>query len=198
MPMLTQTISDPLTLTVVVLTIVVIVLMCWDAFRSFRLMRQEFDAFRGGLSVLRQVGLDLCPEHPIRKRLESAPVVDLSFEEIAHLLGIKGSEDSEGSKDAGAAAAVLVKLRNRLSWIERYAQFAIYFGIIGTVTALVISDTTDLTAFRSRLPIALITTLFGLFGAIVLSWVAGKIESGLEDAAQIVRDALLKGSGGES
>ena len=44
----------------------------------------------------------------------------------------------------------------------------------------------------------LITTLLGLFGAIVLSWVAGRIETGLEDAAQIVRNALLKGSDGES
>ena len=122
-----------------------------------------------------------------------ARVVDVSFEEIVHLL----------SNEGAGAAAVLVELRNRLSWIERYAQFAIYIGIIGTVTALVLSDTTDLTAFRSQLPIALITTWFGLLGAIYLSWVAGKIESGLEDAAQIVRyallkNALLKGSDGES
>ena len=190
MPMLTQTVSDPLTLTTIVVVALIIGLMCWYAFRSWALMRQKIDEFGGGLAVLRQVGLDLAPEHPIRKRLESAPVVDVSFEEIAHLLNSK-----EG---AGAAAAVLVELRNRLSWIERYAQLAIYFGIIGTVAALVFSDTTDLTAFRSRLPIALITTLFGLFGAIVLSWVAGRIESGLENAAKIVREALLTGSGGES
>lgn len=189
MPMLTQTVSDPLTLSVIVVVALIIGLMCWYAFRSFALMRQEIGAFRGGLPVLRRVGLELPPEHPIRKRLESAPVVDVSFEEIAHLLGSEGT---------GAAAAVLVELRNRLSWIERYAQLAIYFGIIGTVTALVFSDTADLTAFRSRLPIALITTLFGLFGAIVLSWVAGRIESGLEDAAQIVRNALLQGSDRES
>ena len=185
MPMLTQMVSDPLTLVVAL----IIGLMCLYVVWRFALMRQEFDAFRGGLNVLGQVGRELPPEHPIRKRLESETVVDVSFEEIAHLLGSKG---------AGAAAAVLVKSRNLLSLSERCAQLAIYFGIIGTVTALVFSDPADLTAFRSRLPSALFTTLIGLFGAIVLSCVAGMIESRIENAAQNVRNALLKGMDGES
>ena len=134
---------------------------------------------RGGVTVLRQIGLDLPPEHPIHKRLESAPVVDVSFEEIAHL---------PGSKGAGGAAEELVKLRNRLSWIERFAQLAIYLGIFGTVLALVMSDTTDLTAFRSQLPTALSTTFIGLLGAIVLSVLSGVVESRIEVAALRGRD----------
>ena len=189
MPMLTQMLSDPLTLSTIGVAALIILTMWFYAFRSWWLMRQESDVFRGVLSTLRKVGLDLHPEHPIRKRLELAPVVDLSFEEIARLLR---------SQDAGKAAEVLVRLRNRLSRIERYAQLAIYIGIIGTVSALVFSDTTDLTAFRSRLPMALITTLLGLLGAIVLSWVADRIESGLEDATQMVRDAVLEEPEGES
>lgn len=60
------------------------------------------------------------------------------------------------------------------------------------------SDPTDLTAFRSQLPTALFTTFIGLIGAIVLSVLSGVVESGLEDAAQLVRNALLEGFDGES
>ena len=187
--MLIQVFSDPLTIGVLAgVLAAVFVMICFAAMWMFSAYRQS-EVLRGGLTVLRRVGRDLPPEHPIRKRLESAPVVDVSFEEIAHLLGSKG---------AGVAAEELVKLRNRLSWIERFAQLAIYLGIIGTVIALVFSDPTDLTAFRSQLPTALITTLIGLFGAIVLSGVAGMVESKFENAAQLVRNALLEGFGGES
>ena len=188
--MLIQALSDPLTKGIlaavgVVILVMIIVAVFWWGISAYR----QSEVLRGGLTVLRRFGRDLPPEHPIRKRLESAPVVDVSFEEIAHLLA---------SEDAGVAAKELVKLRNRLSWIERFAQLATYLGIFGTVLALVMSDPTDLAAFRSRLPIALITTLFGLFGAIVLTWVAGWLESRLENAAQLVRDALLNGFDGES
>ena len=187
--MLIQALSDPLTLGVLAgVSAAVFVMICLAARWSYLAYRRS-EVLRIGLPVLRSLGRDLPPEHPIRKRLESAPVVDVSFEEIAHLLC---------TKDAGVAAEELVKLRNRLSWIERFAQLAIYLGIIGTVTALVFSDTTDLTAFRSQLPTALITTLIGLFGAIVLSGVAGMVESKFENAAQLVRNALLKGFDGES
>lgn len=192
--MLIQALSDPLTIGVLgvlaagVVAVVVMLMICLAAKWMFSARRQS-DVFRGGLTELRRVGRDLPPEHPIRKRLESARVVDVSFEEIAHLLSREG---------AGGAAEELVKLRNHLSWIERFAQLAIYLGIFGTVFALVMSDPTDLTAFRSQLPTALLTTFIGLIGAIVLSVLAGMVESRIENAAQLVRNALLEGFDGES
>ena len=187
--MLIQALSDPLTIGVLggVLA-AVFVMICFAAWWMFSAHLQS-KVLRSNLTLLRQLGRDLPPEHRIRKRLESTPVGDLSFEEIAHLPGSAGVE---------VAAKKLVKLRNHLSWIERFAQLAIYLGIIGTVFALLMSDPTDLTAFRSRLPTALFTTFIGLFGAIVLSVLSGVVESSIENAAQHVRNALLKGIEGES
>lgn len=183
--MLVQSLTDPFSLVVVGLVAAMII----TAIRWITTARQQFDILGGGLSVLRRVGRDLPREHPIRKRLESAPVVEVSFEEIAHLLGSEG---------VGAAARVLVALRGRLAWVERFAQLAVHLGILGTVLALVMSDPTDLAAFRSRLPTALGTTFWGLVGAVVLSGLAGAIESVLEGAAQRVRDALLHGFDGDA
>lgn len=178
--MLLRSLADPFSLVVLALVgamLVVAVLWILGA-------RRDSDALAGGLSVLRRVGRDLPREHPIRKRLESAPIVEVSFEEIAHLLGSEG---------VGESARALVGLRERLAWIERFAQLSVHLGILGTVLALVTSDPTDLDAFRSRLPTALGTTFWGLVGAVGLSALAGTVESTLERAGQRVRDALLGG-----
>ncbi len=162
--------------------------------------RSAFDRLVGGLGVLRRVAAELSADHPIRKRLEAAPVVDLSFEEIARLLeGEAGRAEAAranaGSSAAGseAAAHVLIRLRERIAWIERFAQFAVHLGILGTVFALVASDPTDLDSFRARLPTALGTTFWGLIGALGLSGVAGACETVLERANLYVRTALLAG-----
>lgn len=178
--MLLRSLADPFSLVVLALVgamLVVAILWILSA-------RRDSDALAGGLSVLRRVGRDLPREHPIRKRLESAPIVEVSFEEIAHLLGSEG---------VGESARALVGLRERLAWIERFAQLSVHLGILGTVLALVTSDPTDLDAFRSRLPTALGTTFWGLVGAVGLSALAGTVESTLERAGQRVRDALLGG-----
>ena len=105
--MLGKIFSDPAALLVMaVVTVLVAVAGRWVAGN-----RRHFDALRGGLDVLRKVGRELPPEHPIRRRLESAPVVEVSFEEIAHLLGAEG---------VGAAALALLRLRSQLNWIERW------------------------------------------------------------------------------
>lgn len=145
---------------------------------------RQRDALSGGLAVLRRIGSQLAADHPIRRRLESAPVVDLSFEEVARLLS--------GHKVEPAARA-LIRLAERISWVERFSQLSVHLGILGTVFALVSADPTDLEGFRARLPLALGTTFWGLIGAIVLSLVAGACESLLERASQHVREALLAG-----
>lgn len=178
--MLLRSLADPFSLVVLALVgamLVVAILWILSA-------RRDSDALAGGLSVLRRVGRDLPREHPIRKRLESAPIVEVSFEEIAHLLGSEG---------VGESARALVGLRERLAWVERFAQLSVHLGILGTVLALVTSDPTDLDAFRSRLPTALGTTFWGLVGAVGLSALAGTVESTLERTGQRVRDALLGG-----
>ena len=115
--MLIQTPSDdPLTFGVFVAVVVMIIVAVWWMFSA----HLQSKVLRSNLTLLRQLGRDLPPEHRIRKRLESTPVGDLSFEEIAHL---------PGSEDVEVAAEKLVKLRNHLSWIERFAQLAIYLGI---------------------------------------------------------------------
>ncbi|MCA9720432.1 MAG: hypothetical protein H6713_27455 [Myxococcales bacterium] len=171
---------DPLSVVVLCL----IVAMIGAAALWLRGGQNHFHALVGGLSVLRRVGAQLHHEHPIRKRLEAAPVVDLSFEEIARLM--------VGDRVEPAARA-LILLRERVGWIERFAQYAIHLGILGTVFALVSSDPTDLEGFRARLPIALGTTFWGLIGALVLSALAGACESLLERASTYVREALLEG-----
>lgn len=145
---------------------------------------RQRDVLTGGLLVLRRIGAQLAADHPIRRRLESAPVVDLSFEEIARLMN---------GQQVEPAARTLVRLGERIGWIERFAQLSVHLGILGTVFALVSSDPTDLEGFRARLPMALGTTFWGLIGAIALSIVAGACESLLERASQLVREALLAG-----
>ena len=146
--------------------------------------QRAFHQIEGALKVLRRVAGTLAVDHPIRKRLEAAPVVDLSFEEITRLM----------SKDASEPAArALVRLGERVAWIERFAQFAVHLGILGTVFALVSSDPTDLEGFRARLPMALGTTFWGLMGALGLGGIAGACDSLIDRARQHVRLALLEG-----
>jgi hypothetical protein len=146
--------------------------------------RGQFDELRGGLSVLRNVGRQLAADHPIRRRLEAAPVVDLSFEEIARLMAGDRVEP---------AARTLIDLQIKTAWIERFAQYAVHLGILGTVFALVSSDPTDLDSFRAGLPMALGTTFWGLVGALGLSTIAGACEGLIERARLHVREALLVG-----
>ncbi len=178
--MTVQTLFDPLSIVVLLVVLGMVGLsLYW-----FRAAQQQHDQLRGGLSVLRRVGRRLPEDHPIRRRLESAPVVDLAFEEIARLMA--------GDRIAPVAQA-LVRLPTKLAWIERFAQYAIHLGILGTVLALVSSDPTDLEGFRARLPSALGTTFWGLIGALGLSAIAGGCE-GLFHRAQLhVRQALLEG-----
>lgn len=152
----------------------------------FRGGQRAFDRLAGGLDALRRVSGELHDSHPIRRRLESAPVVDLSFEEIARLLeGDAARVDSD--------AHVLIRLRERITWIERFGQFAVHLGILGTVFALVSSDPNDLASFRASLPMALGTTFWGLIGALGLSVIAGACESVLERASLRIRQVLLAG-----
>ena len=178
--MLWQALFDPLSVLVVITVGLMLALsLAWLSGAA-----RERDVLTGGLRVLRRIGAQLADDHPIRRRLESAPVVDLSFEEIARLM--------HGHK-VEPAARTLVRLGERIAWVERFAQLAVHLGILGTVLALVSSDPTDLTGFRARLPMALGTTCWGLIGAIALSIVAGACESLLERASQLVREALLEG-----
>lgn len=175
-----QALFDPFSIVVVVAVGLMLALsLAW-----LRGAAQQRDLLIGGLMVLRKIGAQLADNHPIRRRLESAPVVDLSFEEIARLMSGQTVEP---------AARTLIRLGERLGWIERFAQLAVHLGILGTVFALVNSDPTDLEGFRARLPMALGTTFWGLIGAIGLSIVAGACESLLERASQHVREALLIG-----
>ena len=146
--------------------------------------RHAFDELSGALKILRRVAGELAVDHPIRKRLETAPVVDLSFEEITRLMTGDAAEP---------AARALVRLGERIGWIERFAQFSVHLGILGTVFALVSSDPTDLESFRASLPTALGTTFWGLIGALVLSVIAGACESLIERSRHAVRLALLEG-----
>ena len=171
---------DPLAIAV----LAAILAMSGASLLWFRQGQQAFDQVTGALKVLRKVAASLAADHPIRKRLEAAPVVDLSFEEITRLMSGDPSEP---------AARSLVRLHERIGWIERFAQFAVHLGILGTVFALVSSDPTDLEGFRARLPSALGTTFWGLIGALMLSGIAGACESLFDRARQHVRMALLEG-----
>ena len=178
--MLVEALFDPLSIAVLVILLVMIaVASAW-----YRGGRSRFDELRGGLKVLRNVGRQLAADHPIRRRLEAAPVVDLSFEEIARLMAGDRVE---------SAARTLVALQRKTAWIERFAQYAVHLGILGTVFALVSSDPTDLDSFRAGLPMALGTTFWGLVGALALSAIAGACESVFDRARQHVREALLEG-----
>lgn len=175
-----QALFDPFSVFVVlVVAAMLAVSLAW-----LRQATRDRDHLEGGLIVLRKIGSQLAADHPIRKRLESAPVVDLSFEEIARLMS---------GQQVEPAARTLVRLGGRIGWIERFAQLAVHLGILGTVFALVSSDPSDLEGFRASLPMALGTTFWGLIGAITLSLLAGACESLLERASQHVREALLIG-----
>jgi len=178
--MLVDALFDPLSIGVLLIVVAMLaVSLAW-----YSRGRAQFDQLRGGLKVLRNVGRQLAPDHPIRKRLEAAPVVDLSFEEIARLMAGDRVEP---------AARTLIELQPKTAWIERFAQYAVHLGILGTVFALVASDPTDLESFRAGLPMALGTTFWGLVGALALSTVAGACEGLVERARQYVREALLEG-----
>lgn len=178
--MLVRALFDPFSIAVLI-AIAIMLAFGWSWFAG---ARTRFDELRGGLAVLREVGRQLAADHPIRRRLESAPVADLSFEEIARLLAGDRIEP---------AARTLVELPTRTAWIERFAQYAVHLGILGTVFALVSSDPTDLESFRASLPMALGTTFWGLVGALALSSVAGGCEALFDRARQHVRAALLEG-----
>lgn len=178
--MFAQALLDPFS----ILVVVVVAAMLATALAWLRGAAREHERLIGGLSVLRRIGAELAADHPIRRRLESAPVVDLSFEEIARLMTGQAVEP---------AARTLIRLGERIAWVERFAQLAVHLGILGTVFALVSADPSDLEAFRARLPTALGTTFWGLVGAIALSVVAGACESLLGRASQHVREALLAG-----
>ena len=177
--MFLQALFDPLSIFVLIAIAILMLL----SFLWFRVGQRDFDGLQRGIGVLRYLGLQLNPAHPIRRRLESAPVVDLSFEEIAKLMA--------GKDEVQDAAQGLIRLQDRLAWIERFSQYAIHLGILGTVFALVSSDPTDLDAFRASLPLALGTTFWGLIGALLLSTLAGASESVLERSQNFVRQALL-------
>lgn len=137
----------------------------------------------GGLRVLRRVGGSLGADHPIRKRLESGPVTELSLEELAQLLV---------GKDGNAAANGLLALEHRLNWMERFAQFSTYLGILGTVLGLVLSDPNNLALFRQKLTMGLGSTFYGLVGALIISVVTGSAEQLLVRARQRMRIALVE------
>ena len=101
-------------------------------------------------------------------------------------------------KRGEGATHTLMRLRTRVAWIERFAQFSVQLGILGTVFALVSSDPTDLEGFRARLPMALGTTFWGLIGALGLSGIAGMCEGLLDRTARHVRLALLEGIDNEA
>lgn len=146
--------------------------------------QHSMDLLEGGVAMLRRLAGDLNPRHPIRVRLESAPVAELSFEEISKIM--------TGKHTKGAADGLL-KLQERMLWIERFAQFALHLGILGTVFALMRSDPTDLEAFRAKLPLALGTTFWGLIGSLIISSIGGTIDSLMERARLIIRRAILEG-----
>lgn len=178
--MLVDALFDPLSIAVLAIVLAMIGLsLAW-----YSRGRGQFEQLRGGLKVLRNVGRQLAADHPIRKRLESAPVVDLSFEEIARLMAGDRVEP---------AARTLIELQAKTAWIERFAQYSVHLGILGTVFALVSSDPTDLESFRAGLPMALGTTFWGLVGALALSAAAGACEGMIERARLHVREALLEG-----
>ncbi len=178
--MLWQALFDPFS----VLVVVIVAVMLGFSLLWLGRASRDRDQLEGALMVLRKIGSQLAADHPIRRRLESAPVVDLAFEKIARLMS---------GQQVEPAARTLVRLGERIGWIERFAQLSVHLGILGTVFALVNSDPSDLGAFRASLPMALGTTFWGLIGAIALSIVAGTCESLLERASQHVREALLAG-----
>lgn len=164
------------------LVLLAIIGMIYTAIRWFKTGQRSLDLLTGGLDVVRQLGAKLPDNHPVRKRLESAPVVEISLEELSKLMA---------HDRAAQAVKGLLVLQRRVSWIERFAQFSVHLGILGTVVALVTSDPTDMGSFRQQLPTALGTTFWGLAGTLILSTIAGWVDDELERTSQLVRRALL-------
>ncbi len=159
-----------------------VIAMSFTAWRWYEAGKTSLASLSGAARALRLVAGDLPDNHPIRRRLEAAPIVEVALEELANLMA--GTEQ-------GNAARGLVLLQDRAIWVERFAQVAVHLGLLGTVAALVASNPNDLEAFRSQLPLALGTTLWGITGALGLSWLGGSVESLLARATREVRDGLL-------
>jgi hypothetical protein len=172
-----QALLGPGAVAVLVLNIALIVM----ALRWLAQGRGALSQLKGGASALRGVISDLTERHPLLQRLSASPTADISFEEIAAVM-------DGAPKDA---ARSLMLLRHRIGWIDRFAQIAIHLGILGTVTALILSDPSRLDEFRANLPLALGTTFWGLAAALTLSWVGGAAEDVVEEAEQEVRMGLL-------
>jgi len=136
----------------------------------------------GGLDMMRRVANDLDARHPLRVRIETAPVVEISLEEVAKVMATRESREAVNG---------LLVLQRRMDWMTRFAQISVQLGILGTIVALISSDPTDLREFRGQLPIALGTTFWGLIGALSLSTVMGYIENEMSRATQNIRRALL-------
>lgn len=154
------------------------------AVRWIFLGRTSLDQLTGAAQVLRAVQKELPADNPIRRRLESAPVSEISFEELAQLMA------SDPTKEA--AARGLIALTRHVRWLERFGQVAIHMGILGTVAALITSDPSNLASFRGQLPLALGTTFWGIVGALTLSSLAGVADGIIDSAEQRVRNGLLK------
>lgn len=165
-----------------VLVLIAVVAMVVVSVRWFRTGQRSVDQLTGGLHALRRFSSDLSPNHPVRKRIESAPVVEISLEEVAKLMATDSS---------GAAVEGLLALQQRNAWIERFAQTCVHLGILGTVMSLVASDPNDMESFRGQLPMALGTTFWGLIGTLCLSTISGWVNNDLERTGQLIRRALI-------
>lgn len=165
-----------------VLVLFAIIGMIFVSAQWFRIGQRSVDQLTGGLHALRRFSADLSPNHPVRKRIESAPVVEISLEEVAKLMSTHSS---------GAAVEGLLALQQRSAWIERFSQICVHLGILGTVLSLVASDPSKMESFRQQLPMALGTTFWGLIGTLVLSTISGAVNGSLERTAQLIRRALI-------
>lgn len=158
-------------------------LVWWIAARIRR------DGLLGALSVVRELAPALPATHPLRRRSEVSPSSEIALEEIVRVLR---------DHRIASAARGLLRLSDRLVWIERFAQFSVHVGILGTVYALLTADATELAGLRTSLPAALGTTFWGLLGALGLSTVAGLSESLILRTSREVRDAFFEGLDRES
>jgi hypothetical protein len=176
--MIVQALFQPFSLAVLVL-----VMGMLSASVAWYLRGSRDDAeLEGGIKVLRRVGTSLRADHPVRKRLESGPVTELSLEELAQLLV---------GKEGNAAANGLLALEHRLNWMERFAQFSTYLGILGTVLGLVMSDPNNLVLFRQKLTLGLGATFYGLMGGLLINIATGSAEQLIVRARQRMRMALI-------
>lgn len=173
--------SAVLTAPVSLVVLALVLAMVGVAGAWYRRGQQHLDTLRGAAAVIGVLAQDLPPDHPVRVRLERAPVAELSLEELVALVS-----------EHGPAAHGLLRLRLRSAWIERFAQFAVHLGILGTVLALMLVDATEIDSFRARLPMALSTTFFGLVGALLLGTIGGAVDTVLEQARVHLRRALVE------